>query len=671
MKMTFKTLLDRYRVTIPIIQRDYAQGRKDKKATTIRKELLNNLKRAFEGGKSIDFDFIYGSVTQGELYPIDGQQRLTTLFLLHWYLGYRADRGEEIKPLLDRFSYKTRISSDRFCKQLTGFSAAQDKSSIAAFIKDQYWYAGSWDSDPTIEAMLRMLDNIENVFTDNHSDYLDKLLSTEIIHFQFLDMDSFKLSDNLYIKMNARGKPLTEFENFKARFERFLDEKKEYKERFACSVDSEWTNLFWRSMKRELDHGFMNYFSYIAEVGFHLLNDRGVPLTGDNDMSFKFNIFGNEEILELLFDSLDRWSEKEDIAAYFGLYFTSTAYAEGKVKLYEENINLFERCISGVSFVAKDKLLLYAVILQLISGDDDRAKLRLIRNLLINSPNEIRADNMHKLYCSIQTIMFGEFDYNDLKGIFSGGQVDDEINKKVFIENNPSLKEELYHFEDHYILKGRMSAIYLDPNTIVSHRERFSELFSKGVDRNTISRAMLCFGDYSYGDTANRWRFANSDNTWHTILTLQNVSKVRNILKALLDEMQNQDITTIIVDKIEELQEKSDFSWIYYFIKYPQMNTTEKDRTNSYYVWYSDSDIRMLNKTKLNSYWRDPYLWTIFTQLSEQEQKEVRGIWNIGRDKKPLTVNGINISVSEIKLNDNDLISAGVDLIRSILRKKL
>jgi uncharacterized protein with ParB-like and HNH nuclease domain len=47
--------------------------------------------------------------------PIDGQQRLTTLFLLHWYIGVRLG-NEEIKKL--SFSYKTRVSARDFCAGL-------------------------------------------------------------------------------------------------------------------------------------------------------------------------------------------------------------------------------------------------------------------------------------------------------------------------------------------------------------------------------------------------------------------------------------------------------------------------------------------------------------------------------------------------------------------------
>ena len=44
------------------------------------------------------------------------------------------------------------------------------------------------------------------------------------VTFHLLPLEHFGLSDDLYIKMNARGKPLTAFETFKARFDELLQE---------------------------------------------------------------------------------------------------------------------------------------------------------------------------------------------------------------------------------------------------------------------------------------------------------------------------------------------------------------------------------------------------------------------------------------------------------------
>lgn len=85
--LDFWSLLQKHRIEVPIIQRDYAQGRVDKKE--IRDKFLNALFQSINDESGIKLDFIYGSVESGIFQPLDGQQRLTTLFLLHWYASIK------------------------------------------------------------------------------------------------------------------------------------------------------------------------------------------------------------------------------------------------------------------------------------------------------------------------------------------------------------------------------------------------------------------------------------------------------------------------------------------------------------------------------------------------------------------------------------------------------
>ena len=73
------------KIIIPIIQRDYAQGRQNPDVNRVRDRFLDSLYDAVTE-EPIVLDFVYGDVdADGTMTPLDGQQRLTTLFLLHWY----------------------------------------------------------------------------------------------------------------------------------------------------------------------------------------------------------------------------------------------------------------------------------------------------------------------------------------------------------------------------------------------------------------------------------------------------------------------------------------------------------------------------------------------------------------------------------------------------------
>ena len=78
------------KIIIPIIQRDYAQGRKDSDINRVRDRFLKSLYMAVTE-KPITLDFVYGDIDEeGNMTPLDGQQRLTTLFLLHWYAAKKV-----------------------------------------------------------------------------------------------------------------------------------------------------------------------------------------------------------------------------------------------------------------------------------------------------------------------------------------------------------------------------------------------------------------------------------------------------------------------------------------------------------------------------------------------------------------------------------------------------
>ena len=87
-KYTFWGLCNTYdKIEVPIIQRDYAQGRNTDDVLKLRNKFVNDyLIKSILKGENIELDFVYGSiliekkneVEQKIFIPLDGQQRLTT-----------------------------------------------------------------------------------------------------------------------------------------------------------------------------------------------------------------------------------------------------------------------------------------------------------------------------------------------------------------------------------------------------------------------------------------------------------------------------------------------------------------------------------------------------------------------------------------------------------------
>lgn len=252
------------KIMIPQIQRDYVQGRDDKES--IRTPFLQKLKGNLVSGTSLNLDLIYGYIRNDvEFIPLDGQQRLTTLFLLHWYLAIVDGKYQEFKRTFypekeARFVYQTRESASEFCAALCeiGSQIAVPKTKdIATIINESSFYKDYWYSDPTIQAMLAMLNAIAEIFSVPSGLYQRLAGSSSLVTFDYLDIQSVQDSDLLYIKMNDRGLPLSSFDELKASIENYLRYLKENKQEipiyFSKALDGEWTDLVWDSVYAEED----------------------------------------------------------------------------------------------------------------------------------------------------------------------------------------------------------------------------------------------------------------------------------------------------------------------------------------------------------------------------------------------------------------------------------
>lgn len=260
---SFYQLISKYQIEIPIIQRDYAQGRDNTKAADVRKSIVKRMIDAViekKDSKPLFFDFVYGRIDGNKFIPFDGQQRLTTLFLFHKYVFEKCQSESDCshkdncicKSILGRFSYATRQSSREFCEKLVQeIVIPSGDILISDNIKNQSWFYSDWKKDPTVMGMLNMLDEIHKQMkaVETFKNIAEKLTSgcNCPITFHFVDMGEHKLSDSTYVKMNARGKQLTPYENFKASLEQYLEEKKEENllNRLKDKIDGNWLDLFW------------------------------------------------------------------------------------------------------------------------------------------------------------------------------------------------------------------------------------------------------------------------------------------------------------------------------------------------------------------------------------------------------------------------------------------
>lgn len=325
---SFWKFIGNYQIEIPIIQRDYAQGRLGKEH--LRNNFLVNLKLALDyqlPEPALKLDFVYGSEDEGKLSPLDGQQRLTTLWLLHWYVALRAGKLEEASVRLRNFTYETRISSREFCRNLCipqNFEEYDGNTGIVDFITSRTWFYSSWKQDPTIRSMLRMIggtkindkqgndiiDGLEELFDERNKESFEKYWKALIsenapIVFYYLPLKNFGLTDELYIKMNARGKQLTSFENFKADLIGYIERKAkencawrsflDIERGIPLKLDTTWTDIFW---EKAASNGEIDKI-YFAFLNRYFLNC-AIIYNNAKETSKEWKLYGNKSDDSLL-----------------------------------------------------------------------------------------------------------------------------------------------------------------------------------------------------------------------------------------------------------------------------------------------------------------------------------------------------------------------------------
>ena len=415
--VAFFEFIRKHDIQVPVIQRDYVQGRaltgkeKEKRDDFVKK-LMDAL---LPDGMSCHLDFVYGGresfgsggamPKDAPFLPLDGQQRLTTLFLLHWTLlqknapaagegnGQEEETFRERMEALAKFTYKTRISSGRFCRKLTELQAELDRP-LMAQIEEKYWYDSDMQSDPTVKAMMEMLALMEDMlesepYRPQKAAMLANLYdaSKRCITFDVLDMDQYNLTDGLYVKMNARGKELTPFENWKASFTDLMErnDRKE-QECFSYRMEHEWNDVFWKIAYRDyldrvketngeripspkIDDAFMHFCNNLTRLFFFIVPEHQSLNAEDYKAglwSMVENVYkDNKEFRRMLFGMLDTLhgidAANGSIRRFFGSIFAKEAES-GKVRLIDGPTDLFEATCSSDSFSA-NHILLFAILL--------------------------------------------------------------------------------------------------------------------------------------------------------------------------------------------------------------------------------------------------------------------------------------------------------------------
>lgn len=608
--VTFSQLLSKYpRIEVPLIQRDYAQGRETEK--DVRDDFLKALHGALDLPQGhprlpLNLDFVYGSMeggSSGSFLPLDGQQRLTTLFLLHWYMAWRDGQHSKFESMLwdgkhSRFTYGVRPSSSEFFDQLVRYipcMTPDEVPSVRKLIEDESWFFLHWRLDPTVQSVLVMLDAIHGAFKSS-SGLFNRLVDDEqpAITFELLPLEHFGLTDDLYIKMNARGKPLTSFETFKARFEELLTglfptEKRELgaaevsiAEFFERRIDTQWTDFFWahKSPKTNtFDELVMNLLLALARVSLDPTSpsfSQDTTLLRDRQLAGTFPLFHEHGWLTRDFASnliplLETWS-----------------HGDGKLvpvlpgSRYFDEGAFFQKAIREPATLDYAQLVQFAAFVLYLrhhEGNVQSARLnewmRVVRNLATNSeierPEEYGRSlaGLHKLLPYSAEILERLSDTDVGQIGFSPQQVREEALKARLILADTAWRERIDQAEDHGYFSGQIEFL-LDFCGVLAQSEKmqtwdgtvhaklqtaFDGYFTKAqicfassglapTKHYLWKRALLTVGDYLSSSGSNHSFLTDPPRNWDSWKRfLRGTSGKRKFLKILWDRIEaNADI---------------------------------------------------------------------------------------------------------------------------------
>lgn len=283
-------------IIIPEIQRDYVWQRvqiegllnsisadfqrfREENVPTIDECLTDeSLKNDFEvfyrrrnHSSSIGFVYAYSdSQYEGHYFLIDGQQRITTIFLTLLVLATRGNKKNEFEKYYcngkrPKLNYRVRESANDFLNRLVPFYFKKDPSKV----KDQAWCLESFSNDVTVSNMLACLD-IVTAWLENKNSVIDEAeffdYLGEYTELWYFDTNISAQGEQLYIYLNARGENVQANENLKAEMLSRLSDSNEKEQRGKDWED--WQDFFWKNRSLGKKDGTSNA-NPNADIGFN------------------------------------------------------------------------------------------------------------------------------------------------------------------------------------------------------------------------------------------------------------------------------------------------------------------------------------------------------------------------------------------------------------------
>lgn len=715
---SFNDIISKHIIEVPIIQREYAQGRKTEKVKSIRKRFVRDLVKSIIENREIHLGFVYGKIEGKEnlrrkvlnreavnsileavkfyannlelkikanieevttdnssqtilkFIPLDGQQRLTTLYILYWYLYFKGAKTRSV-DWLQHFKYTNRKSALAFCNELTDVATINilrdklkknPKSNIRELITNSRFYLKKWNKDATVSGMLEMLFSIEKEF-DSHSDFDFTSLNLENLPFKFdfMDLDSLNQTDELYVKMNSRGKQLSDYEHFKS----WLQEKhnntidSNWFESFWKRLDTDWLNYFWRKVNVDfnaLDDYYYNYIKNLALM-YCLSNNTEIPFDNFKDLYSQIRnteIYDNKKISYIPLENfIIKWEKEgeekefflfnEDTLRFIEKTFNSLLFLE-KDNNYEElglgqvickpfiDTDISDLFLKDSTFTPSlwHSVFYYAFIIFIndrehsnYSNDVLKQWLRYTRNSIYNTYIQ-SPENFNSALKQLKNLEPYKFNIgqailsNEVENVFFENTQFEEEKIKLDLLGDNDWQEPIIEAENHPYLFGQIKFL-LDFSKdesnnyvledFIKYSQAVSVLYNNEIRLHSdkvLERFLFCqdfYLPYYKSDyifcSGSLGGLRTKNENWRLFFKGDKI----NVLKESIDKLESKDITVELLENYISnhlnTENLKESNYKYLFLKYPKAIEYCKETAIR---WNSENDIRLLKGFPITAY---------------------------------------------------------------------
>lgn len=372
--------LQEYNFFIPAYQRGYRWGVKEVE------DLLNDISD-FKPRQKDDTDektwyclqpIVVKEKPNFQYEVIDGQQRLTTIYLILYFLNqlYTEDNREKLFDL----QYETRASSDTFLKNLTKDQIDRDNVDFY-YISTAYKFICDWFKKPNFDK----------------SDFQSKFkFYTKVIWYESTEDDPIAI----FTRINIGKIPLTNAELIKALFLNSSNFDKSNKEKVRLKqleISSEW-DLIEHSLQNDRFWYFINgdnIYNNRIEFIFDLMNDEKDK--SDNYSTFRFfnkkfkdntqeSIENNWQEIKQYFQTFDEWFRERELYHKIGYLITIEDITISK--LYEKSISMMKSEFKTFLDETIKNSLKNVSLAELQYGDKNVKKVLLLYNIQTMLNNE-------------------------------------------------------------------------------------------------------------------------------------------------------------------------------------------------------------------------------------------------------------------------------------------